>query len=252
MTSDAPTTLVLVHGAWHGPWCWNRLIPRLDGMGLRIVAPSLTGMGDRAAELDPGITVETHAADIVRTIADARGEVILVGHSYAGIVVTVAAARMPARVRQIIYADAFVPEPGRSLFDLLPDDDRVHMAARAAELGDGWRLPAMPPAFYGVDNPADAAIVAPLLCDWNLGCQQSVAEFVATDIATIPTAYIAAYGDGGQGRFSRFAALFSSSDPRRQLYRIRAGHDFFFTHPDEAARLFKTAIAASVSSNQVS
>ncbi|WP_139361787.1 alpha/beta fold hydrolase, partial [Mycobacterium sp. 96-892] len=83
------TTYVLVHGAFHGGWCWERLTPVLEASGHQVYAPSLTGLGDRAAELGPDVGLDAHVSDVAGLIVDEDlTDVVLVGHSYAGIVVT--------------------------------------------------------------------------------------------------------------------------------------------------------------------
>src|SRR5262245_64336135 len=109
----------LVHGAWHGAWCWTRVLPTLRGAGHAVHAITLTGSGERAHLLHRGITLETHVGDVIGTITcEELDEVVLVGHSYAGLVITGAAdrlvARQPSLLKHLVYVDAVVPHPGES------------------------------------------------------------------------------------------------------------------------------------------
>jgi pimeloyl-ACP methyl ester carboxylesterase len=106
---------VLVHGAWHGAWCWTRVQPALVRLGHVAHAVTLTGVGERAHLLDKHITLETHIADIAGLIeAQELHEVILVVHSYAGMLGTAIADRMAHRLKHLVYLDAAIPEPGES------------------------------------------------------------------------------------------------------------------------------------------
>src|SRR5437879_1752139 len=104
-------TFVLVHGAWHGGWCWKKLTPLLRSNGHDVFTPTLTGLGERAHLANQAIDLTTHIEDVVSTLdyEDLRG-VILVGHSYGGIVISGVADRIPARIGCVVYLDAFVPE----------------------------------------------------------------------------------------------------------------------------------------------
>jgi len=109
---------VLVHGAWHGGWCWANTERPLRTMGHEGFSPTLTGQGDRSHLLTPDITPDSHVTDIMNFIRWRDLEnIILVGHSYGGLVTTGVAAQMPERLRALIYLDAFVPEvSGASIF----------------------------------------------------------------------------------------------------------------------------------------
>lgn len=133
-------TYVLVHGAWHGGWCWRAVARSLRADGHEVHAPSLTGLGDRRHLAAPDIDLDTHVMDVVHLLEmeDLTG-VVLVGHSYGGMVVTGAADRAHPRIRSLVYLDAFVPEDGRTLLDYVVPE----RAARMAEEGrrTGWVSP---------------------------------------------------------------------------------------------------------------
>lgn len=149
-------TFVLIHGAWHGGWCWRRVEDRLRTHGARVHAPTLTGLADRDHLANTGISLSTHAADVVRLVeVEGLSNVVLVGHSYGGMVVTAAAERIGNRLRAIVMLDAFVPDAGQAMLDVSPRSSAMVEAARAK--GD-WRLPPIPAAAFKV-NDADAAWV---------------------------------------------------------------------------------------------
>lgn len=111
---------VLVHGAWHGGWCWRDTARLLRAQGHTVVAPTHTGVGERAHQANEAITLETHVRDVVGAIeAEELDDVVLCGHSYGGMVISCVADRMAGRVRSLVYLDAFVPRHGDSLIQLL-------------------------------------------------------------------------------------------------------------------------------------
>src|SRR5262249_21851214 len=148
-------SFVLVHGAWHGGWCWLRVARLLRDAAHEGYTPTLTGLGERAHLAGPEIDLETHVQDVVGMLeAEELRNVILVGHSYAGLVVGGVAARAGNRVSQLVYLDAFVPESGKSLLDYLgARADAIRESART--VGDGWRVPPFPPERFGVTSQRD-------------------------------------------------------------------------------------------------
>src|SRR4051812_4933591 len=123
-------TFVLVHGAWHGGWCWRRVGDRLRALGHDVRTPTLTGVGERAHLLSPAVTLRTHVDDVVNVIKwDELTDVVLVGHSYGGFIVSEVVERVPHAIASIVYLDAFVPENGKSLQDYAPPERRALIEA---------------------------------------------------------------------------------------------------------------------------
>jgi pimeloyl-ACP methyl ester carboxylesterase len=117
----ARSTYVLVHGAWHGGWCWREVRALLEQAGHRVFTPTLTGLGERAHLRTPVPTLATHIQDVMSVIeAEELNEVILVGHSYAGMVITGVADKMKSRIKHIIYLDAALPQSGQSMITQNP------------------------------------------------------------------------------------------------------------------------------------
>src|SRR5262249_21902502 len=112
-------TFVLVHGAWHGGWCWQKVIPFLEAAGHEVHAPTLTGLAERASELSPDVGLDTHIQDIVGLLEEKNlNGVILVGHSYGGMVITGVVDQVPERIAHLVYLDTFVPRNGESMADV--------------------------------------------------------------------------------------------------------------------------------------
>lgn len=164
-------TYVLVHGAWHGGWCWKRVRAGLRDMGHHVFTPTLTGLGERSHLNSATVDLSTHIADVVNLLRwEDLSDVILCGHSYGGAVIRGAADWVPERIRALVYLDAFVPEDGESVFDLHAPERTQHMRLRAETAGGGWSVPPIPAERFNV-NPRDA--------DWvNAQCTpQSIASF---------------------------------------------------------------------------
>ena len=127
-------TFVLVHGSWAGSVVWRELAPRLRKAGHDVYAPTLTGIGARKHLLSREIDLNTHIQDVIGVIDDADlSDIVLVGNSYGGMVISGVADRLPEKVASLIYLDAFVPENGQSLLSLLPPDLRL-----ATVPGEDW------------------------------------------------------------------------------------------------------------------
>jgi pimeloyl-ACP methyl ester carboxylesterase len=152
-------TFVLVHGAWHGSWCWTRVRPALQALGHDVFTPTLTGVGERSHLLSPHVNLDTHIDDIVNLMKwEDLAHVVLCGHSYAGAVISGVAARVPERISALIYLDAFVLEDGESVHDTVPKEQRQLQLDLAQKFGDGWKVPPIPAEVFNV-NPADRAWV---------------------------------------------------------------------------------------------
>jgi len=131
---------------------WARVAPLLRQAGHEVLAPSLTGVGERSHLASAAVDLSTHIADLLQCLRYERASgVVLVGHSYGGMVVTGVADRAPERVRTLVYLDAFVPQNGEALLDLLPARVREHFPS------SGWQVPPLPPQAQGMADPAELA-----------------------------------------------------------------------------------------------
>jgi pimeloyl-ACP methyl ester carboxylesterase len=149
------STFVLVHGAWHGSWCWKRVRRELQQLGHEVFTPTLTGVADRSHLLTRSVNLSTHIEDIVNLLrSEELSDVTLCGHSYAGMVITGVADRVPDRLRALVYLDAFVPEGGENVLDNIHELQRVRVIETTKRLGDGWKSPHIPAAVFNV-NPHD-------------------------------------------------------------------------------------------------
>lgn len=161
-------TFVLIHGAWHGGWAWKKVRPLLQAARHDVFTPTLTGLGERAHLANPAVDLDTHIQDVINLLEyeDLR-DVILAGHSYAGMVITGVAAKAPSRLAQLVYVDAFLPENGKSLNDYVPSFV-ANYEENVRKNGDGWRLPfagALTLQALGITDAADIAWMSPRMVD---------------------------------------------------------------------------------------
>ena len=150
------TTFVLLHGAFHGAWCWSRVAPLLRAAGHQVFTPTQTGLGDRAHLLHAGITLTTFVDDLVAVLdTEELTDAVLVGHSFGGAAITGAAERVPHRIRHLIYLDSAIPVSGRSPLDLAEPEIAAARRRLGAETG-GVSIAPPDPAVFGVPEGPDA------------------------------------------------------------------------------------------------
>ena len=139
------STFLLVHGAWLGGWCWRYVASDLRAIGHTVIQATLTGLGERAHLLSRAISLDTHISDIVGLFEHRDlHDVILVGHSYGGTVITGVAERVPDRIRRLVYLDASVPRDGESNDDVIGPTMAAQLRASAMSEGEGWKVPPAP------------------------------------------------------------------------------------------------------------
>jgi pimeloyl-ACP methyl ester carboxylesterase len=156
-------TYVLVPGAWLGGWVWRDAARRLRADGHDVYPITLTGLGERVHLAQPEIDLDTHIRDVVNVFEfEDLADAILVGHSYAGAVVTGVADRVAARIAQLVYLDAAPLADGMALLDLFSPNGRRHLERTVATVGDGWRLPF--PSFEELAEDASLAGLAAPEC----------------------------------------------------------------------------------------
>ncbi|MGW9402703.1 alpha/beta fold hydrolase [Arthrobacter sp. NPDC055585] len=157
------SSIVLVHGAWHGGWCWQRVVPFLEDAGHRVLTPTLSGISDRSHLVSPSVGLATHVEDVVQLIeAYDLDNVTLVGHSYAGQVITGVADRLPGRTARRVHLDGFIGD-GRSAIELLPPAVAGHYRESVEHAGFGWLIPPRPLEKLGITDSADRQWLLPRL-----------------------------------------------------------------------------------------
>jgi pimeloyl-ACP methyl ester carboxylesterase len=236
------STYLLVHGAFHGGWAWQRVTPLLEAAGHRVHAPSLVGLGDRAHLLTRYVGLDTHVNDLAALVtSEDLTDVILVGHSYAGIVITALADRLPGRIAELVYVDTFVPRDGEAVADIMPMMVEAFEQAAAAT-GDGWRVP--PPSgpqgdggVSGVTTEPDMSWTASMLTPQSLKTfQQRLWLGNPQALSTIPVTHIHCSEGGEDFKAMRRAmprTLPPADLPSARLKVLPTGHDCMITMPHE-------------------
>ena len=228
---------MLVHGAWHGGWCWRDVGRLLRASGHEVFAPTLTGLGERAHLLEPGIGLDTHVRDVVGVLTseDLSG-VVLVGHSYGGLVISGVAEHADERISRLVYLDAFVPQDGQSLFDLLPPERRDLYRRGARERGEGWRVPAPPAQALGIADEARARWLATKLTPQPLRTFEQPVRLVSPAAPTVSRTYIHCTEGPLAPSFAPFAARYED-EPGWRYRELATGHDAMLTVPEELAEV---------------
>jgi pimeloyl-ACP methyl ester carboxylesterase len=231
------TSFLVCHGAWSAGWAWKKMHPLMNAAGHRLVTPTYTGVGERIHLANPSIDLETHIQDILNVIKyeDLR-DIVLVGHSYGGMVATGVADRARDLISQLIYLDAFVPDQGQSLLDLNePARARMQELARAGE----WRVAPNPTP---PDTPAaDLAWLTERRVDMPIKCFEAKLKLHGGEL-TLPRSYIYATRITPADTFAPFARR-AKSEPGWRYYEIDASHSPNVTAPEALSKLLQKIAA---------
>jgi pimeloyl-ACP methyl ester carboxylesterase len=223
-------TFVLVHGAWHGSWCWKRVRKTLQSQGHDVFTPTLTGVGERSHLLSPRVDLDTHINDVVNLIQwEELSDVVLCGHSYGGAVISGAADRVPDRIRALVYLDAFVIEDGQSLHDTLPPAQRNLQIELTGQHGDGWKVPPIPGEVFAV-NANDLEWVNRQCTMQSLATFQQAIKLERKGNPVGNTTFILATGWSD----SPFHQFYEGARTRGwQTLTMPCGHDVMLDRPEE-------------------
>ena len=235
---------VLVHGAWHGGWCWRRTVPALLAAGHRVHTPTLTGLGERAHLLSPAITLETHIAAVRNAIEmEELDGIVLAAHSYAGMIGTAIADRMPGRLRHLLYLDAVVPRPGESWSSTHASATREARLA-AAQTSAEFSFPAPDPAIFGLAG-ADREWVMRRQTPHPGHTYQAPLEFDPDRVAQAPRTFVSCTQPAlatidairPRVRDSRFWDGAWQAGGGVRVLELKAGHDAMISAPDDLTRI---------------
>jgi pimeloyl-ACP methyl ester carboxylesterase len=226
------TTFVLVHPAWFGGWCWKKITPSLRAHGYDVYTPTLTGLGDRAHLARPEIGLNIHIEDIVNLLKyeDLSG-VILVGNSSSGMVITGVADQVPELIAHIVYLDAFVPEDGQTMLDIIPPDRRPPM--------EGWLAPRfapppwekLVPEVWRITDEADLRWVLPRLRPTPFGHFTEPVHRKNTTAEKLPRTYIRCL-QWPNAVYDRHAEA-ARRTPGWRYRELATSHLPYITHPRE-------------------
>jgi len=236
-------TFVLVHGAWHGGWCWWKVEPLLRQSGGSVYAPSLTGMGERshlAGYIDPAaINLDLHIKDVWELLeSEGLEEVILVGHAYAGMVITGVAEVCPQRLDHLVYVNGVVPRDGEAMVDQLDAVRSPDFTARVRAAIDNREEFLRPPSTveeirrrWGITDPEDQSRVLPRLRPQSVASFAQPVRLGSSEALEISRSFILSRESG----FDPVAERVRQSD--WGLYQLDTGHDPMITKPREVAEI---------------
>jgi pimeloyl-ACP methyl ester carboxylesterase len=227
---------VLVHGAWHGGWCWRRVADRLAAAGHRVFSPTLTGLGERAHLLTRAVNISTHVQDVVALLeAEELEKVVLVGHSYGGIVISGVAARAKARLKQLVYLDSAIVEDGASWASIGLPEVVAERRKAAQESSGGMSLPVPDARVFGLLKPEEIAWVQRRLTPQPFGGYDETMRWGAPVGNGVPKVYV----DCTDPAYAGLASVKERyrGKPGWPFAEIRTGHDAMVSAPAETAQL---------------
>ena len=236
MPESALPTFVLIHGAWHGGWCWSRVNERLRKKGAQVLAPTLCGLAERASLATPELGLDTHINEIAALCDDMaqHGPLVLCGHSYGGLVLVGALEKMQAQaqVQAAVFLDAFVPEAGQSLFDMAGPQAALRFDSMRLEQGGCTFVTPVPAALFNV-NENDRAWVDATCTPQPLRCFTEKNGEVAA-LASVPTKIYVRAGHYAQPVFEATYRQFAQH-PGWQCVNMPHGHELMLDAPQEVS-----------------
>lgn len=227
-------TFVLVHGSFGGGWVWQEVTSLLRAAGHEIYTPRLTGLSDRSHLLSCGVDLTTHITDVADLLFyEDLSKVVLVGHSYAGMVITGVAAEVPERLRLLVYLDAYVPEDGQSEVDLWPAEWQDAIQAEEAA-GKELREP-LPPATLGITDPEMEDWLKARMTPHPLATYTEPVPAGSAESAALPRGFVYCT----EGPITHVFAPFAEKARAEgwELRELATGHMAMLTAPREVAEL---------------
>src|SRR5262245_48956795 len=228
-----PKTFVLVHGAWHGGWCWRRVSDQLEKKGHKVFTPTMTGLGERSHLLSPSVNLATHITDIVNVIKwEGLSNIVLVGHSYGGMIISGVAEQAQPTIGSLVFLDAFLPDSGASLAEGASQPVREAIAA-AVQKGETTLKP-VPAAVFRV-NEKDRAWVDGLCTPHPIATLTDKIALTGARDRVAKKAYIRAKGypsvpfDAAQQHLK--------ADPAWRVYELPCGHDAMVDMPERLTEI---------------
>ncbi|HEX8170972.1 MAG TPA: alpha/beta hydrolase [Thermoanaerobaculia bacterium] len=224
------STFVLVHGAWHGGWCWRRVSDILEACGHRVFAPTLTGVGERAHLLSRDITLDTHIADVVDVFRrEDIDEAVLGGHSYGGWVISGAVEVLRSQVSGLVFVDAHLPDDGQIGVDSSNGREEIEAAANRGDIA----RPTKTAEYFGV-NERDRAWVDSMLTPQPIGPSFQPIRLTGAREAVLRRAYVRAPAFIS-GTFDE--SVLRARERGYRIYEVTGGHDVMIDAPEVLAQI---------------
>jgi pimeloyl-ACP methyl ester carboxylesterase len=233
MSAATQKTFVLIHGAWHGGWCWRRVADRLEQRGHKVFAPTLTGLGERSHLMSASINLDTHITDVVNVLEwEDLEDVVLVGHSYGGWPVSGAIEQAFDRIASVVYLDAFVPNNGQKSLDTASEFTRKGILEAVAK-GEVSR-PGPSAATFHV-NDKDRAWIDSKLTPQPVGVSLQPVTLSGALERLGKKTYIRAPKYPQPAFDSYYQA--KQSDPSWRTYEVPCGHDVMVDMPERLVEI---------------
>jgi pimeloyl-ACP methyl ester carboxylesterase len=233
-------TYVLVHGGWHGGWCWKRVTPFLLEAGHTVYTPTLTGLGERSHLASPEINLSTHIQDTLSVLQyEDLTDIILVGHSYSGMVITGVADAAPKRIAKLVYLDAFVPEDGQSLMAIFRPPSSQEASPEPPVFND-WRVPyPYRDCPFGITDEKDCQWVLDKITPQPIQTLTEPIRLPNDGASTIPRTYIYLRPPGEQPADTEFVwfAERARTQPGWVYRELVSGHDAMIIIPEAVSAL---------------
>jgi pimeloyl-ACP methyl ester carboxylesterase len=222
------TTFVLVHGAWGGGWHWRRVADRLRSRGHSVFTPTLTGLGERAHQLHAGVDLSLHIADVLGVLRyESLDDIVLVGHSYGGFVISGVAEAFPGEIRSIVFLDAFVPNDGEALVEVV--QPAVQEVIRSAQTRGDSTVPVRDAAAFRM-NEKDRAWADSLANPQPIGTFFQKIRLTGARDRVAKKTYIRAVGYPNVSFDKCYAR--TKADPSWRTYEVNCGHHIMIDQPD--------------------
>jgi len=232
------TTYVLVHGSCHGGWCWKKLIPLLRNDGHIVYTPTLTGLGERTHLASRDIDLYTHILDIVQVFEyEELDEVILVGHSYGGMVIGGVADKIPHKIKRLVYLDGYIPQDNKSAFDIIPGLETIYKERALREEGKEWLVAPYEPEVWGVTDPVDLRWMISRLSPMPWHTHDQPIRLTNPKTINIPRSYISCI-DYDDFHFMARRAKSAGWD----YHELKTGHDAMITVPDKLGQILESLV----------
>jgi pimeloyl-ACP methyl ester carboxylesterase len=228
------STFVLVHGSCHGGWCWKKVTPILYKDGYSVYTPTLTGLGERSHLVNKDIGLHTHILDIIQVFEfEDLDDVILVGHSYGGLIIGGVAEKIPQKIKRLVYLDGYIPQDNKSAFDLEPGLETLYKERALHEEGKEWLVASYKPEEFGVTNRDDINWMSTRLSPMPWHTHDQSIRIANPQAKTLPKSYICCSAFGN----SQFKTQRSPAD--WDYHELMKGHDVMITAPEELTQLLE-------------
>ena len=228
------STFVLVHGSWHGGWCWYKVIPRLEKAGHKVVAPDVPSQGRGKTPLSE-ISLETWTKTICRILDNQAEPVILVGHSRGGIIISQAAERRPEKVKTLVYLAAFLLRDGQAIMQILQEDTislvRPNLVVSEDQVSATVREEAIREIFYGECSDEDVALARSLLQPEALAPIATPVHVTDANFGRVPRVYVECRRD--KALAPAVQQKMYTPLPCQRVMSIEKDHSCFFSAPEE-------------------